>query len=214
MEERQILRAYNSGARTYEEVMRRYWHVDRKEFIESLGIKPGSNVLEAAVGTGLDLPYFPKGVSVVGIDSTPGMLEVAREKKGEAYIQLKEMDIHSMTFSDSHFDAAVSTFTLCVVRDPRRALEEMLRVTTLGSRIAIFDYCRSRNQGVVKWQELIAYHAATVGFPRDVIVWNSLMDYDELLYHSGLPLKIESDERYESDNPFSTACKIVLRNDK
>ncbi|MBI2548143.1 methyltransferase domain-containing protein [Candidatus Woesearchaeota archaeon] len=214
MEQQHILTAYNSGARTYETVMRKYWHIDRKEFIGSLGIKPGFNVLEAAVGTGLDLPYFCRGVSVVGIDITPGMLEVAREKKGEAQIQLEEMDVHSMTFSDSYFDGAVSTFTLCVVKDPRKALEEMLRVTKPGSKMAILDYCKSRNQDIVKWQELIAYHAANVGFPKETIVWNSLMDYDRLLYHSGLPITVESDERYESDNPFSTACKIVLRNDK
>jgi len=50
-----------------------------------------------------------------------------------------------------------------------------------------------------------------MGFPRDVICWNSLMDYDDLIYNSGLPVEVMQDERFESENPFSNACKIILR---
>lgn len=214
MQNQIIQKVYGTGARAYEEIMRKYWHVDRKPFIESLGLKPGDKVLEATVGTGLDLPHFPKGVYVTGIDITPEMLEEARKKQSQANIQLIEMDIQSMNFPDNHFDAAVSAFTLCVVQDPKKALEEILRVTKPGAKIAIVDYCKSENPDVIKWQELFQYHAANVGFPKDVIVWNSLMDYDKLIHNSDLPISVESDERIKSENPFSTACVIILRNDK
>lgn len=209
-----IKEIYGKGANVYEETMAKYWHIDRKSFIENLNLKSGQKILEAAVGTGLDLPHFPKGTYVIGIDITSEMLEEAKRKKSKANIQLKEMNICSMSFKDNYFDAAVSTFTLCVVENPKKALEEIVRVTKTNSKIAIFDYCKSRNPETIKWQELIHYHAQNIGFPKDVIVWNSLIDYDELIYKSGLPLKIEQYERFESENPFSTACRIILRNGK
>lgn len=214
MENQIIRKIYGTGAKKYESVMRRYWHIPRGPFIESLKFKAGQKILEVAVGTGLDLPDYQEGVNVIGIDIAPEMLEEAKKKQSQAKIELKEMDIHSLKFPDSYFDGAVLTFTLCVVQDPEKALKEILRVTKSGAKIAIFDYCKSRNLDVIKWQELIQYHAANVGFPKDVIVWNSLMDYDKLIYHSGLQIVVESDERIESENPFSTACKIILRNTK
>jgi len=214
MQTKTIQEVYGKGAEAYESIMARYWPVPRKEFIASLGFKEGDRVLEAVVGTGLDLPFFPTGVHVTGIDITPRMLAEARRKNSPANIELKEMDIHSIDFPDDYFDGAVSTFTLCVVEDPRKALDEMLRVTRNGSTIGILDYCKSGNADVIKWQELIRYHAANIGFPENVIVWNSLMDYDKLIYGSGLTIEVVNDQRIENDNPFLTACSIVLRNSK
>jgi len=214
MQKDTILTVYENGAKAYEEIMAKYWPAPRKEFIASLGFKEGDKVLEAVVGTGLDLPFFPRGVYVTGIDITLGMLAEARKKESPANVKLREMDIHSMDFPDNYFDGVVSTFTLCVVDNPKKALEETLRVTKAGSKIGILDYCKSRNPDVIKWQELISYHAGNIGFPKDVIVWNSLMDYDRLIYNSGLIVEVVSDKRIENDNPFLTGCSIILRNNK
>ncbi|MFA5019948.1 MAG: class I SAM-dependent methyltransferase [Candidatus Pacearchaeota archaeon] len=214
MENKKILRVYDSGAKRYEEVMKEYWHIPREPFIASLGFKRGERILESAVGTGLNLPYYPIGTHILGIDISKRMLGEARKKQVLANIELEEGDIHSLRFPDSYFDSAVSTFTLCVVENPKKALQEIIRVTKSGSKITLLDYCKSRNPSVTKWQELIHYHASNIGFPKDVIVWDSLMDYDKLIYHSNLPIEVESDERIESENPFSTGCKIILRNRK
>src|SRR4030042_2521467 len=201
---------YDKGAEKYEEVMQRYWHVPRKPFIESLELKPGQKILSAVVGTGLDLPYFLQGTYVTGIDASKEMLNQARKKHSKAWIELKEMDLHSLNFPDNYFDAAVLTFTLCVLKDPIKAMQEIVRVTKPNSKIAILDYCKSRNPETEKWQELFNYHAENIGFPKDIIAWDSLMDYDNLIYDSGLPLEIKSDFRIESENPFSTACQTIL----
>ncbi|HJX50229.1 MAG TPA: methyltransferase domain-containing protein [Candidatus Nanoarchaeia archaeon] len=212
--ESKIIEIYDKGAEKYEEAMQRYWHVPRKPFIESLELKPGQKVLCAVVGTGLDLPYFLQGTYVTGIDASKEMLNQARKKHSKAWIELKEMDLHSLNFPDNYFDAAVLTFTLCVLKDPIKAMQEIVRVTKPNSKIAILDYCKSRNPETEKWQELFNYHAENIGFPKDVIAWNSLMDYDKLIYNSSLPIEVKEDYRIESENPFSTACQIMLINTK
>jgi len=212
MQVAKIIEAYDQGAADYESIMLRYWNVDRKPLIDSLQLHPGQTVLDAAVGTGLNLPTYPQGVSVVGVDLSHKMLDEARKKRVSAEITLRVNDLLNLDFPDNSFDAAASGFTLCVVSDPVRALDEILRVTKPGAYIAILDYCKSRDPEIQKWQELIFDAALELGFPTGKIKWNALMDYDKLIYHSKLPIEVLEDERIENPNPFLCVCQLLLRN--
>ncbi|MBD2436519.1 class I SAM-dependent methyltransferase [Nostoc sp. FACHB-110] len=212
MQVTQIIEAYDRGAVDYEQIVQRYWHIERQPLIDTLQLQPGQTVLDAAVGTGLNLPAYPKGVSVVGADLSHNMLDEARKKSVPADISFKVTDLLNLDFSDNSFDAAASGFTLCVVADPVRALQEILRVTKPGALIAILDYCKSRDPEIQKWQELIADAALELGFPTGKIKWDALMDYDKLIYHSQLPIEVIADDRIENPNPFLCGCQILLRN--
>lgn len=214
MQSNKVIETYNHGAAEYDTIMQRYWHVDREPLIASLQLSAGQTVLDAAVGTGLNLPAYPEGVYVTGIDLSPNMLDEARKKRVSAEVTLKVANLQNLDFSDDSFDAAASGFTLCVVVDPVRALAEILRVTKPGALIAIVDYCLSRDPDVQKWQELISDASSQFGFPMGKIKWNALMDYDRLIYKSNLPIEVLMDERIESQNPFSCGCQLLLRNAK
>ena len=43
----------------------------------------GPRVLEVGVGTGKNMPYWPKDIHVTAIDLTPGMLDIARRRAHE-----------------------------------------------------------------------------------------------------------------------------------
>ena len=212
MQINQVIETYNDGAANYDVIMQRYWHIEREPFINSLNLNSGQTVLDAAVGTGLNLPAYPPYVHVTGVDLSEGMLDEARKKYVSADVTLKVADLQNLDFPDNSFDAAASGFTLCVVDDPVRALQEILRVTKQNTLIAILDYCTSRNPEVKKWQELIKDAALNLGFPTGKIKWNALMDYDELIYGSNLPIEVLQDNRIESSNPFSCGCQLLLRN--
>lgn len=145
--------------------MERYWHIERQPLIASLQLKPGQIVLDAAVGTGLNLSAYPEGVSVVGVDLSHKMMDEARKKRVAADITFKVSDMCNLDFPDNSFDAAASGFTLCVINDPVRALAEILRVTKPGALIAILDYCKSQDPEIQKWQELISDSSSQLGFP-------------------------------------------------
>lgn len=243
MKDEIIQSIYANGAQDYEKAMKIYWDVPRKELITSLGFQPGQKILLAAVGTGLDLlPLLEEDVYVTGIDYTQEMLDNAAEKLSLATpeqrkrVELRRMDIHSMNdplvdgyFQPNTFDGLLSTFTCCVLQNPEKALENIVEVTKPGSRLIFVDYCAALpdtpeviklglpyNEEVRKWQKLIYPYTTTTGFPPGVIVWNSMEDYMFIykMIQQGLPIKVISDERIESQNPFSTACKIILKNGK
>jgi len=212
-----IRHVYGMGASRYEQVMAEYWEFDRRKLIGELALESSQHVLEVGVGTGRNLAYYPEDARVTGIDFTPEMLAMAQEKRDALdhnEIELREMDAASMTFGNDSFDAALESFVLCVAPDPELVLSEVVRVTKPGARIAVFDYCRSREAMTRKWQELIAETARTVGFPAGVIVWDPLRDYEEIIEEAGLPLCVERMERHENTNPFLLACSMLLINAK
>jgi SAM-dependent methyltransferase len=78
-----VLDAYREHARHYERRTSAYqtW---RRRIVDSLPLRTGDTVLDVACGTGLCLPMLRARVgskgSVVGIDESPDMLAVARER--------------------------------------------------------------------------------------------------------------------------------------
>ncbi|MBN3963493.1 methyltransferase domain-containing protein [Nostoc sp. NMS8] len=214
MQIHQVIETYDRAAVDYDAILKRYWHIEREPLIASLQLKPGQTVLDAAVGTGLNLPAYPEGVHVVGVDLSHKMMDEARKKHVSADITFKVSDLCNLDFPDNSFDAAASGFTLCVVSDPVRVLAEILRVTKPGALIAILDYSKSQDPEVQKWQELISDAASQLGFPTGKIKWDALMDYDELIYNSQLTIEVLADDRIESPNPFSCGCQLLLKNSK
>ena len=101
--------------------------------------------LEVAIGTGLNLPHYPPGVRLTGLDLTAEMLVLARRKAADLgrMLALAEGDAQSLPFADSTFDSVVSTYSMCSVPDERRTILEMKRVLRTGGQLILVDHVRS-----------------------------------------------------------------------
>ena len=97
-------------------------------------------LLDAGVGTGRNFPFYPPGSTVVGIDTSPVMLARAerRRKSAVAEVELRQMDVTRLDFSDQTFDGAVATFLFCVLPDQLQVLglKELGRVVKGGGPAA------------------------------------------------------------------------------
>lgn len=116
----------------------------------------GGEVLEVAVGTGRNLPFYPEGIRLSGIDLSPAMLDLARSRAAELgrEIDLREGDAHALPYADASFDTVVCTFSLCNIPDERRAISEMHRVLRPGGLLILADHVASTSRVVLAIQRL------------------------------------------------------------
>jgi ubiquinone/menaquinone biosynthesis C-methylase UbiE len=99
-------------------------------------------ILDVGCGTGEMLATYAKpGCEMVGIDVSPSMLEVARQKLGSSAKLLLEDATH-MSFPDAYFDLVTCMLALHEMpADARpRVLAECRRVTKPGEHILLIDF--------------------------------------------------------------------------
>jgi len=103
------------------------------------------DTLEVAIGTGLNLPHYPAGVRLTGLDLTSEMLAGARSRAAELArpTAFAEGDAQALPFHDGSFDTVVCTYAMCSVPDERATVLEMKRVLRPGGRLILVDHIRS-----------------------------------------------------------------------
>ena len=115
------------------------WTRELRSYIFSrAGLEGAQRVLEVGCGTGAILAGMPSPMAAYGLDiDLAALIECKTHASGASPIQ---GDARSLPFSDKSFDIVYCHFLLLWVKDPRRALEEMKRVTrTNGFLIAIAE---------------------------------------------------------------------------
>lgn len=107
-----------------------------------LASRAQGRTLEAAVGTGLNLPHYPAGLELTATDLSEGMLVQARARSARLgrTVDLVLADITDLPFEDGHFDSVVCTFALCEVADERAAVRELVRVLRPGGSLLLADH--------------------------------------------------------------------------
>jgi demethylmenaquinone methyltransferase/2-methoxy-6-polyprenyl-1,4-benzoquinol methylase len=108
-------------------------------------VKPGRRVLDLACGTG-DLTFgaAAKGARVTGLDLTPGMIELARQKPAVAAMPATWVvgDMCALPIADEAFDIVTTGYGLRNVPDLAGAIAEIVRVLKPGGQLCSLDFDR------------------------------------------------------------------------
>lgn len=143
MDDASILKAYKRYARNYDRIFGKIFEHGRQQLVERMGCKPGERILEVGIGTGLSLRFYPKYVSVTGIDVSPDMLRVARKHLNGHYScgrSLFLMDAQRMSFADNSFDKVAAMYVASVVPRPNVMMDEIKRVCKPGGDVFVLNH--------------------------------------------------------------------------
>ncbi|MCA9850295.1 MAG: methyltransferase domain-containing protein [Dehalococcoidia bacterium] len=112
-----------------------------------LDVQNNETVLDVACGPGIVVEHLASRASeVVGIDLTDAMLVAARERCGKVGLRNVQFDAgnaEALPYDDASFDVTVTRLSFHHFIDPGRVLDEMVRVTKLGGRLAVIDVISS-----------------------------------------------------------------------
>ncbi|HEY6085031.1 MAG TPA: class I SAM-dependent methyltransferase [Nitrospira sp.] len=113
-------------------------------------------VLEIGFGTGLNLAHYPHGILHLDVVDPAGFLPqriAARIAAVPFAVQSHRNMAEALPFDDAQFDSVVSTWTLCSLADPQKALGEIRRVLKPNGRFLFLEHGRSRDQRIAAWQD-------------------------------------------------------------
>jgi ubiquinone/menaquinone biosynthesis C-methylase UbiE len=137
-----LRRYWDKHARTYDRQMA-FW--ERRLFGDGrhwICAQATGDVLEVAIGTGRNLPYYPDGIRLTGIEFSPAMLELAHRQADQLgrKINLRLGDAQALELPDASFDTVICTLSLCAIPDERQAVAEMKRVLRPGGQLLLLDH--------------------------------------------------------------------------
>lgn len=113
--------------------------------MEQLALQEGATILDVGCGAGQDTLDLAQAVGprgrVIGVDHSETMLEAARAHAAQAQLPVEYVlaDATRLPFADASFDGCQASRVLGHLREPERALAEMVRVARPGARIVVAD---------------------------------------------------------------------------
>jgi ubiquinone/menaquinone biosynthesis C-methylase UbiE len=142
--------ATNAGTPTFKQFESEGWHRQAPNYdewagrmttaavaplLDAVGARSGMRLLDVCCGPGyLAAQATAKGLSAVGIDIAPAMVELARGHVPGAEFCIG--DAEALDFGDGTFDAVVCAFGLLHLAQPERAISEAFRVLRPGGSYA------------------------------------------------------------------------------
>ncbi|AGL20056.1 class I SAM-dependent methyltransferase [Actinoplanes sp. N902-109] len=138
-------RVWDKAAPTYDRqiaFLDRTWFVGGREW---LGARARGRILDIGIGTGRTLHHYAHDTTVTGLDLSPAMLALARDRAASQRrpVNLHQGDAGTLPFADNTFDTVVCALALCTIPQPAAAIHEMHRVLIPGGRLLLLDHIRS-----------------------------------------------------------------------
>ena len=132
------LTGYGQWAATYDEPRNSLFDIDEPVMHRRIGALPVGDALDAACGTGRHAEFLAgQGFTVIGVDSSPEMLERARDRVPSGEFRLG--DLCALPLPDDSVDLVVSGLALSHSPSLEPVLTEFARVLRPGGHAVISD---------------------------------------------------------------------------
>jgi SAM-dependent methyltransferase len=164
----------------------------------------GDRLLDVATGSGnVAIPAALAGADVTGLDLTPKLLEVARQRAAEANVQIEfvEGDAEELPFDDRSFDRVTSCFGVMFAPRHDVAAAELVRVAKPGARIVVAAWTPEGLNGRM-FKTVGSYMPPPPAELQQPVMWGEEQHLRELFADTGAELAFERhDVTLEAESP-------------
>lgn len=174
-------KTYDAWAVIYDHTFGALVHRRQMRALEHVRPREGDRVLDLGVGTGMTLRHYPRNVTVVGVDLSPGMLAKAARKKQElnlSHCHLVNADAMLPPFADASFDHIVISHTISVVSEPARLLAWASRLVKPTGRIVVLNHFLSANPVLAWFEKLLNPLCVKIGWRSDLSLEECMAECD------------------------------------
>ncbi len=141
------------------------WHKFMLKKVQPLS---GKRCMDIGTGTGeiaiLLSEHVGKDGSVIGVDITPRMLELAKLKlagNDDVSVSFEVGDALNLAYRDNSFDVVTSGYMLRNVCDLQKAIDEMYRVLAPGGKVVVAELAKPDNRFIRYFYEFYIKHRVT-----------------------------------------------------
>ncbi|GGH20026.1 class I SAM-dependent methyltransferase [Paenibacillus segetis] len=171
MEKQKLIRIFDRQATQYD---KKREDPKQKLWRQNLLSHAKGEVLELAVGTGANFPYYPKEVKITATDFSEAMIEKAQQAVKHYHLHADFIcsDIEELNFPDQSFDTIVSTLSICSYKNPIVVLDKIKRWCRPGGKILLMEHGISSNFMVSTLQKTfnpLLYRVYGCHYTRDIL---------------------------------------------
>ena len=152
------------------------------------------DVVEIGVGPGLNLQYynFEKVNKVIGIDPSGELNKIAKKNADKVNIPIDFLitTAEEIPLPDNSIDTVISTYTLCSIPDPNKALNEIFRILKPGGKYFFCEHGISPDMTTRVFQNV-----TNIFYPKLSGGCHANRDIPKLITDAGLNI-IEKDTMY------------------
>lgn len=152
---------YERYAAQYASFRHRACPDDRAGGLAVLDLPHARHVAEVGCGPGYYAPIIAARhpmISVTGIDNSPAQIALARQRAAQRGLGNAHFicdDVCALSQPDGRFDRIVASRLFMVVRDPRRAMAELLRVLAPGGVLVVAEPVARPAISFADWAQIV-----------------------------------------------------------
>jgi len=112
-------------------------------------------VVEIGFGSGLNVRWYPAEVtSVDAVEPNDLAWSLSERRRARSGVPIDRVGLEGerLTATDTSYDAALVTFTLCTIPDAVAALRELRRVLRPGASLHFLEHGLAEDAAVARWQ--------------------------------------------------------------
>lgn len=169
---RDLIDRYADYAPVYDRRFANYSRQTLAMAVDGIPEREVERLIDVACGTGLlgeMLRRERPGLSMLGVDISPDMVEVARHRFTDEPYQWAVGQAESLPADDNSFDVLTCNNAFHLVERPMDGLIEFKRVLKPGGRLVLVDWCREylTMYALHRWLRMVGKHRREVRTVRE-----------------------------------------------